>query len=93
VITTVSDPPDGETSRASVLGLHVVAIWATAGLRCVLGLAAVDAQVTVTETTTLAHVQDGIGDTVNAEVGDLGLASCAATELSTSDDGNRAEDV
>jgi hypothetical protein len=75
MVTTVSNPPDGETSRAAVLGLHVVAACATAGLGCVLGLASVDAQITVTETTTLANVQNGIGDTMNAKVGDLCLAS------------------
>ena len=93
MVSTVSDPPDRISGRARVLGLDVVAVWATAGLGSVLRLAAVDAQVAVTESTTLADVEDRVGNSVNAEVGDLGLATRAAAEGSTSNDSDRTEDV
>jgi hypothetical protein len=93
VVTTVSNPPDGETSRARVLGFDVVAISTASRLGCVLGLAAVNAQVAVTETTALADVEDRVHDTMNAEVGDLGLSTCATTELRACNDRNSTEHI
>ena len=86
MVASMGNPPDGVPRVATVLGLHVVAVGATTWLGSVLRLAAVDAQVAVTETTTLADVEHRVGNTVNAEVGDLGLATSAAAERSTSND-------
>ena len=75
MVASMGDPPDRVPWVARVLRLHIVAVRTSTRLRGVLGLTAIDTQVAVAQLTTVAHVEHGVDDTVDAKVGDLGLSA------------------
>lgn len=87
--TTVSNPGNG-LAAAGVGSLDVVlSTWA--GVVHVLLLAAVGTNPLVAELAAEVDSENVVGSTVDAEVGDGGVSSVAAGELSTGDDCDSSE--
>jgi hypothetical protein len=91
VATTVSDP--GERLAAALVGSLDVVLSTGTRVVDVLLLAAVGSNPLVAELTAEVDSENVVSSTVDTEVGDGAVATVAARELSTRDDGDSSEVV